>query len=83
MKEEGKDRQLTLHVVHIHGFNQTRIENVEKSQTPWRPPIIPALRSLRQKDREIEANLHYTVRPCLQKQNRQPNLKKIVYSVHV
>jgi hypothetical protein len=39
----------------------------------WFMPIIPALRRLRQKNLEFEANVSYTSRSCLKKQiNKNP-----------
>jgi hypothetical protein len=34
-------------------------------------PVVPTLKSLRQEDHEFEADLEYTVRPCLKKENKR------------
>jgi hypothetical protein len=40
---------------------------VERSLAWWHMPLIPALRRLRQEDREFPVNLGYIVETCLKK----------------
>jgi hypothetical protein len=44
-----------------------------KGQIWWYTSIIPALERL-QEDLEFEVSISYTVRPCLQKQNKNKGL---------
>jgi hypothetical protein len=42
----------------------------------WFTAVIPALRRLRQEDGELQASLGYTVRPYLQKRERERRRKE-------
>jgi hypothetical protein len=50
-------------------------QNFKTSKAGWVTPLIPALKKLREKDLEFEANLGYIGRLCLKK-TKQSKLKK-------
>lgn len=68
---------VTQHTYHEHGPEYYfRIENPKdngnnKKMSMKHMSIIPALKRLRTEDHYLEANLGYTVRPCLKNQKQK------------